>query len=114
MIGINALDSRDIKLSCEYPSSVLGKATPVTVRLRLSDCASRALGAISYTGCARLGRSGCLRATLRCMDGHLISGHQIDALNNVDFAVLRPGVTSSPHTWPYLVNRGFSLVVICP
>lgn len=104
----NALDSRDIKLSCEYSSSVLGKAGAVTIRLYLSNCASSALGAIRYAGRATLNRSGCLCATWSSMYGHLITRHQVDALNNVDFSVLWPWVTSSPHTGPHLINRGIS------
>lgn len=70
--------------------------------------AARRRRAIERACLARLIRVGrCAAAGVR-VQRHLVVGHEVDALDDVDLAIMRPVVALGPDRRPYLESHGWS------
>jgi hypothetical protein len=65
-------------------------------------CATSGHGTVASTRLTGLIRTVSRQAAGLSVQRHLVVGHKINTLNNIDFAVQRPVVALGPNTRPYL------------
>lgn len=96
----HSLDSTDVELSRPYSTSSSGKSILIAVRLVLHNYAPRTSATIQARITPRLRRIGGMKTASGGMQRHLVVRIQIDALDDVDFAVVWPKRALGPKRGP--------------
>ena len=94
----DVLDASCVELRSPDASSSSGESLSIAASLLFRDCAARTLRAI----CAGD------RAAGRGVNGHLVGGHEVDGLQDVDFTTSRPVGALGPETGPDLRSSHIS------